>query len=422
MDFVRRVFYFFSKYTDSSERSVGIFFNGLSEHSSQSQVRQQLYKLMQHDIAVINLWSEYSFKGYKYLRKSHRKKLYKNLELIAADFEAYRTKENSESSTVIERIKFTAPDSKPEHEKALLLQTIMNYFSPARGVYEYKASSSFGRLLRNPASDSLIGDCNQIVTLYIYIYSRYHDVRDLKIRLLPEHVALHYNGVDIEATNGTFANYDSRQGQELMPIEEIVSVNLLDTTDSYLATHEVAAEDFLQASRFAFILSHHRDIVKHNLEAAYGKLINMLMSRHNYSQALKFAKASKNVELLSIVGHNGAVYSMQQHHYAAARRYAAHALKKDELIKSSYHNEGIHHYQAHRYTNAITAFEKIGDKSLVQKCYEALFFVEQNKLGNNLTTESIKAHANTIKHMHNYAKKSGNSKLVDAADSMRKHL
>lgn len=422
MDLVRRVFYFFSKYTDSRERSVGLFFKSLTEHSNQSHVRQQLYELMQHDIAVINLWSEYSFKGYKYLRKSHRKELYKNLELIVADFETYRAKQSSESDAVIERIKLTAPDSKPEHQKALLLQTIMNYFSPTRGVYEYRVSSSFGRLLRNPSSDSLIGDCNQIVTLYIYMYSRYYDVRDLKIRLLPEHVALHYNGVDIEATNGTFANYTNSQGQELLPIEEIVSVNLLDTTDSYLATHEVAAEDFLQASRFAFILSHHRDIVKHNLEAAYGKLINILMSRHNYSQALKFAKASKNIELLSVVGHNGAVYSMQQHHYTAARRYASHALKKDELIKSSYHNEGIYHYQAHRYTNAITAFEKIGDKTLVQKCYEALFFAEQNKLGDNLTTETVKAHANTIKRMHNYAKKSGNSKLVEAADSMRKHL
>ena len=422
MDFVRRVFYFFSKYTDTNERSVGLFFKGLTEHSNQSHVRHQLYELMQRDIAVINLWSEYSFKGYKYLRKSHRKELYENLDLIATDFEAYRTSQDLEPGSVIERIKYAAPDAHPEHGRALLLQQIMNYLSPSRGVYEYKESSSFGRLLRDPAAEHLIGDCNQIVTLYIYLYSRYHDVRDLKIRLLPEHVALHYNGVDIEATNGTFANYSDREGQELMPIEEIVSVNLLDTTDSYLATHEVRAEDFLQSSRFAFILSHHRDIVKHNLDVAYTRLINILMGKHNYSQALTIAKASKNVELLGIVGHNGAVYSMQHHHYAAARRYAAHSLKRDELIKTSYHNEGIHHYQAHRYNDAIKAFEKLGDTSLVRKCYEALFFVEQDKLGKNLTSESIKAHSGTIKRMHNYAKKSGNKSLVDSVQSMQKYL
>lgn len=422
MNVIRRIFYFFSKYTDSKERSVGIFFSSLTEHSNQSRVRSQLHELLQRDIAVINLWSEYSYKGYKYLRKSQRKKLYANLSLIAADFDSFKAAHTADPGNVIDHIKLITPTANPQHDRAALLQTIMDYFSPKRGIYQYRESSSFGRLLRDPSREPLIGDCNQIVTLYIYLYSRYYDIRDLKIRLLPEHVALYYSGVDIEATNGTFKNYDGQNGSELMPIEEIVSVNLLDTTDSYLATHEVDAEDFLQASRFAFILSHHRDIVKHNLDAAYGKLVNILMSRHNYSQALKFAKASQDATLLSIVGNNGAVHSMQQHNYSAARRYAAHALKRDELIKTSYHNEGIHHYQARRYTDAIKAFEKLGDKSLIQKCYEALFFAEQDKLGKNLTTETIKSHASTIKRMRTYAKKSGNRQLVESADSLHKHL
>jgi hypothetical protein len=247
-------------------------------------------------------------------------------------------------------------------------------------------------------------------------------VRDLQIRLLPGHVALHYGGVDIEATTGAFANYDSQKDSKLLPIEEIVSINLLDTTDSYLSTHEVSAESFLQASRFAFILSHDRDIVTRNLDAAYGKLINSLMKRNNYHQALKFAKASRDMTLLGIVGHNGALYEMEHHNYAAARRFAEHAAGRQELIRNSWQAEGVHPYQAHRYHDAIKAFNHIGDQTLVRQCYEALFFEEQEKLGSNLTTESIKKYTGVIKRMYVYAKKSGNKKLIEHAEDLNKRM
>jgi hypothetical protein len=233
-------------------------------------------------------------------------------------------------------------------------------------------------------------------------------------------VALHYDGVDIEATSGVFAKYDKQEGGELLSIEEIVSINLLDVSDSYLSKHEVSAENLLQSSRFAFILSHNRNIVTRNLDAAYGKLINSLMSRHNYSRALKFAVASKDITLLGVVGNNGAVYEMEHHNYAAARRFAQHAPKREELVRNSWHAEGVYHYQAHRYHDAIKAFEHIRNQELVQKSYEGLFFEEQKKLGTNLTTESVKKYASVIKHLHLYAKKSGNRELIEYADGLRK--
>ena len=422
MSFFRRVFYFFSSYTDAQERSVGLFFEGLTEHSSQSQTKSRINELLQKNIAVINLWSEYRYKGYKYLRKAQRKKLYENLQLIADDFEKFRLANTRSADAIVARLHQLAPYSHIDNDRAVLLQTLTEYFSPQRGVYEYHASSSFGRLLRNPSHEKLIGDCNQIVTLYIYIYSRYFPVGDLQIRLLPGHVALHYAGIDVETTNGTFTNYSTKKDAVLMPIEEIVSVNLLDTTDAYLATHEVAAEDFLQASRFAYILSHDRDIVTRNLDAAYASLINSLMKRHHFTQALKFARASRNIELIGVVGHNGAVHNMQNNNFAAARRFAEHAPKRDQLIRDSYRAEGVHYFDAHNYDAAIKAFKHYGDDSLVRRCYEALFFQEQNKLGKSLTTESIKKHASTIKHMETYAKKSGNKQLVDHVKTLRQHL
>lgn len=404
MGLFSKLYYLFAPYVDHRERTVGTFFAGLTEHSAAPSTRARLHELLQSNIAVINLWTEYRYKGYNYLKKAKRRELYANLDSIAADFDQFARAAGGELT------------------RLRVLELLTEYFAPARGVYQYRESSSFGRLLRDPATEPLVGDCNQIVTLYIYVYSRYHDVRDLKVRLLPGHVALHFDGTDIETTNGTFVHYDDRDGAELQPVEEIVSINLLDITDEHFAQHEVAPADFLQASRFAFILSHQRDIVRRNLDAAYGKLINTLMARNNYTAALKFAKQSKDMELLSIVGNNGALYHMQKGEFAAARRLAEYAIKRAELVRESYHAEGAHHYQAGRYHEAIKAFSHYGDQQLVRQCYEALFIAEQDKLGDNLTTESVKRYAPVIKRMHTYAKKSGNKELVRHAESLKKHL
>lgn len=422
MSLIDRTYFFLTPYTDAQEQAVGRFFKSLTEHGSQSQTRARLAYLLQRNIAVINLWTEYRYKGYKYLNKLQRKQLYANLQLIAEDFDDFCARSSRPAEIVLSHIGSLVPQATVDPKKAVTLQALMDYFSPARGVYEYRSSSSFGRLLRNPTHEKLIGDCNQIVTLYMYLYSRYYSVNDLQVRLLPEHVALHYGGIDIETTNGTFADYGKQQGSALMPAEEIVSINLLDTTDSYLSTHKVAAQDLLQASRFAFILSRSREIVTQNLNAAYARLVSSYMEHNHYNQALEFAKASGDKALLGAVGHNGAMYEIKRQNYVAARRFAKHAPKPDQLIRDSWYSEGIYYYQAHRYHDAVRAFKQINDQQLVRQCYEGLFFEEQAKLGSNPTKESIRKHAGTIKRMHAYAKRSGNKRLIDYANSLNKHL
>ena len=422
MRFIRWVFYRFAPYTDSRERAVGLFFKKLTEQSSRIESRANLDILLQHNIAIINLWTEYRYKGYKYLRKSHRRELYENLQLIAEDFDRFYIRNPRSEETVISQVHSIAPHATTEAEKIVYIQAIMDYFSPDRKVYEYRDSSSFGRLLRNPSHEKLIGDCNQIVTLYIYLYSRRYDIRDLQIRVLPGHVALNYGGIDIEATNSTFANYNALADSLLLPIEEIVSINLLDITDSYLSTHEVAAEDLLQASRLAFLLSHNRDVVTHNLNVAYRKLVGTLLERNNYSKALKYATASGDSTLRGIVGHNGAVYELQHHNYASARRFAQYAPEPHDLIRNSWHAEGIQRYEEHRYHDAIRAFEHANDQSMIRHCYTALFFEEQKKLGAKATTDSLKSHAGTVKRMRTYARKSGDKELIEHADSLNRHL
>lgn len=416
------IFYIFSPYVDGTEQAVGSFFKNLSEHHNQRRTRAKLGRLLQRNIAVINLWTEYRYKGYTYLGKSERRKLYANLQLIADDFAAFYAANRRPAAVVMAQISKAAPHTTADPERAVLLRALMDYFSPARGVYEYRESSSFGRLLRDPSHEKLIGDCNQVVTLYMYLYSRYYDAGDLQIRILPEHVALHYAGIDIETTSGTFADYSRTKGGRLLPAEEIVSANLLDTSDAYLSTHTVAPEDFLQAARLAFILSHDREVAGHNLHAAYTNAVNAIMQKHDYKRALAYALASRDRELIGIAGNNGAVHEMERHHYAAARRFAQHAPDAGALITTIWEAEGAYHYQAGRYHDALKAFTQADNKASVRYCYEGLFFAEQAKLGTNLTNETIKQYAAVIKRMRSYAKKSGNSKLMKHADGLYKYL
>lgn len=421
MGLLQKLYYWLGPYVDSRERQVGRYFTSLSEHGSATHARTKLIELMQSNIAVINLWTEYKYKGYRYLRKSQRRKLYANLDIITAEFAAFQSKQTYTPEYIARRLHI-APSVHVEQERVALLVAIMEYLAPDKGIYEYRASSSFGRLLRDPCSSTLVGDCNQIVTLYIYLYSRYFSVQDLQVRLLPGHVALHHGGVDIEATNGTYTSYATAKGAVLMPIEEIVSVNLLDITDSYLDTHEVSPEDFLQAARFAYVLSHDRDIVTRNLEAAYVTLTNSLMKKHNFSRALSFAKQSRDLELRAVVGNNGALYHMGRHEFASARRFAEYAINKSDLIRDSYHAEGVNCYNDGRYKQAVQAFKRCNDQQSIQKCYSALFFAEQTTLPRQLTSDSIKGHAKTIKLMQEYAKKSGNKELIQHVERLNRYL
>jgi hypothetical protein len=422
MGFFRWIFYLIRPYTDARERSVAKFFAGLNEHSAHSSAQSRLDQLLQENIAVINLWTEFRYKGYRYLTKTKRRELYAQLERITSEFELFYRAYTVEAETITARVRTIAPGARLHPNQTRLLQAIMDFLSPSNGRYEYRSSSSFGRMLRDPSEEVLVGDCNQIVTLYIYLYSRYFPVRDLHVRTLPSHVALHYGGVDIEATEGSWANYATQKDSVVLPIREIVSINLLDTTDENFATHAIDPEDFLHAARFAAMLSHEREIVTHNLAAAYQTIVAARMKKHDYVRALRFAKQSRDLELLAAVGVNGAQYHVARHDFVAARHFAEYAPKREEIIREIYRSEGVYHFDARRFHDAITAFKKLGDEKLVRVCYENLYVDEQNKLPKNLTSETIREHKRTVARMQGFARKSHNRQIIEQAHKLAKYL
>ena len=424
MNFIQTIYYFFSRYTDPSERRVGKFFTRVNERDAPHKLEKSLVQLLRHDIAVVNLWTEHRYKGYNYLTKRKRKELYENLAAIQQDFAAFSQTQSPDVKSIIEHIATKGVDTamlRTRHEQLVHLATIMHYLSPKRGRYIYRSSSSFGRLLRDPAKEVLEGDCNQIVTLYIALFAAKYDITDLKLTLYPGHVALHFHGVDIETTNGTFTKY-SKEGQYAAPIHEIVSVNLLDTTDTNFAKSAVNPEVFLQAARLAYVVSSNRQLVKKNLEIAYRNTVHHMLAQQQYAPALDYAKQSKDHELIEVAARNGAIHAIKQTDFSGARRFAGYSQKKHELLRAVDQGEAAHLYNLKQYQAAVKFYERLGDRKMVQHCYRGLYIQEQTKLSSISTVADVKANAGTIRSMERYAKLSGDAQLMRHAKSLTKHL
>ncbi len=424
MSIFGKIYYFFSRYTGPSERKADRFFSRVNERNAPHSIESSLIKLLQHDIAVINLWTEHRYKGYDYLTKQTRKQLYENLAAIQQDFTAFASTQTIDIKQVIEHIASKGVDTaaiRTMSDRLGYMMMIMRYLSPSRGKYVYHESSSFGRLLRDPTKEALEGDCNQIVTLYIALYAMKYDVTDLKLTLFPGHVALNFYGVDIETTNGQFAHYREKN-QTVVPIHEIVSVNLLDTTDTNFTKSMVNPEVFLQAARLAYVVSSHRALVKHNLEAAYNNTVHHLLQQQNYTQALKYARQSTDHELIEVSARKGAMYAVKQHEFSDARQFASHSQSKQELIKVIDQNEAVYLFNAKQFEQAAKVYEHLNDKEMVKQSYYGAYAEEQKKLQGAKSVADIRAHSHTIRTMQRYARASGDAGLRNHADGLAKYL
>ena len=381
-------------------------------------------QLLQTDIAAVNLWTEYRFKGYNYLTKRTRRRLYENLQAIKADFTVFEQQQSPNVEQLVAHIAKKGASTAQlaaKTEQLAYLWAIMQYLSPQNGRYVYRESSSFGRLLQNPVNATLEGDCNQIVTLYIALYATKYQVSDLQLTLYPGHVALHFAGVDIETTNGTFTKY-SKAGQITAPIHEIVSVNLLDTHDIHYEKSTVNPNVLLESARLAYAASSHRKLVKQNLDAMYNNTVRQMLKENNYTRALQYAQQSKNFELIEIAAQNGASHALKAKQFTQARKFAAVSKQSRRLLETIDTNEAAQLYNAGQYEAARKLYAKLRDEAMVEQCYKGLYVQAQQRLGTIRTADDVKANANTIRAMERYAKKSGDRQLLKSVRQLTKHL
>lgn len=289
------------RFADPFEKTVQRYFSSVRSTMLAQTIHTKLLSLMQTNLIVVNIWMEYQYKGYRALRKTHRRQLYRNANLITQTFDQFVKQ-------------YPASLSKLQY-----MQAIMDFLKPGER-YVYRNQSSFDKLLCDITKEQLRGDCNQIVTLYAYLYSRAFPLSDLQIKLLPNHICLHLNDMDIEATNATWQHYTTYD--YIAPITELLAVNLLDVTDVAETTNTISPKQLAQAAKLAYHLSSNRQIVEHNLQVAYQQLAIAFEQKHNYTSAIFYAKQVRDGAVLRTLIYNAAVYYLKLQKIDTALYYA----------------------------------------------------------------------------------------------------
>lgn len=338
---------FFSPYEGPFEKKLGHFLKTLKKRD-----KSELKKLIQSDLIRLSIYFEYRFKAYKKLKKSYRKKLYQNAHLIRKDFKAFYA---ANSKSIEQKIKASKIDERLKNDPAFLyLLVIMTYLKPGKR-FKYRESSSLEKLLRDPAKEVLVGDCNQICTLYIYLFALQFPVENLQLKLLPGHVCLHYKGQDIETTTGELKSY---QGQ-LIDIEEVVATNLLDISDPEESQYKIGPKNLLKAAEFAFKFSSHRSLVQKNLFTAYHNLALYYVKANNFKKANLYANKSGNTRLQKGVKKGEATYYLKQKNFKKALKTfqsiqdkagekAAYQGELNQLIKKTKSYKTLKQFRDHK--------------------------------------------------------------------------
>lgn len=389
MKFLKWLFGLFSPYVNSFERKVDKFFSKIKSTDSIANIREKLLELMQENLIIVNVWLEKKFKGYVYLDKKTRKEMYVNVEKMKKKFEEFQGSINIEQIKIKEILDSQGLEfPNGDGQKIEYLAKIMAFLTPGK-YYEYIKTSSFGKLLKDPAIEKFEGDCNQIVTLYIYFYSLKFSLDDLKIKLLPEHVCLHFRGIDIEATNGQFAKY-REEGEEILPVTEIISTNLLDLNDFREDVQIVSDNTMLKSAQLAYAISSLKSLVTKNLDVAYKNIGVSALNANDFKTAIFYlSKVSDAQEVLKTAYHNAAVYYLNNKDFQNASFYASKdgdsalidAVKKGEasykynqLVQKVSYVQTMEDAKKHRsdYQEMLSLARTMGDSALQNKLQDTL--------------------------------------------------
>jgi len=400
----------FSRYADKIEKKVDRLLRILS-YKNRFSIQKKLLVLMQDNLVAVNLWQEKRFKGYKYLTKGKRNRFYKNTDIIIEEFTRYSTNFKFSDKTLFTQLSSLGfnPSTSEIRTKTKYLYSIMNFLKPGER-YQYLEGASFGKLLSNITKEKMIGDCNQIVTFYTFLYSLKYPIRDLQIKLVPGHVCLHFHGIDIEATNGSFQNYTKYE--KILPIVELISTNLLDTSDFRDKKLKIDARSFVKAAELAHQISSHTQIVENNLKAAYHNLALEASNKHDYATAKFYAGKIQDPGLRMNIYKNAVIYHTKNNNFQKARYFASLA-NDSELRRYINEQEGWHHFKNHNYTKARKIFNRTANKEMVKACYSKEYNEIQKRVSNLRTEDQHRAHKADYKKMLSLAGKMGDHKLQE---------
>ena len=408
----------FSRYADLLEKKLDkilrkVAFLGVFE------AQRLIVDLMQKNLVVVNLWLEARFKGYKHLGRGKRRKMYRNAESIVTAFLAFCAANPINMDKVTARVNdlgLSVPGMPGDDQKLIFLTQIMEFLRPNAGRFVYLEGASFGKLLTDPLKkEKMVGDCNQVVTFYVFLYAQKFPIQDLNIKLLPGHVCLHFKGIDIEATAGSFANY-KKDGQ-VLPIGELISTNLLDVSDYRDKQIRVDSREFLKAAHLAYNLSSDRELVTKNLRIAYQNVAIESLKALEFDNAIFFLEKAglttpDEVQILQTVYHNAVLYHVKNKSFQKARSYAGKS-SETELQRYIDEQEAVYCYEHDNLGKARELFAKIGNEQMVKACYSKEYNTLQSKVAGLRELASMRAHKSDYRKMLDLAHKMGDQGLVD---------
>lgn len=401
----------FSSYVNPFERKVDRFFKNVKSTDNIADIKTDLLNLMQENLIVLNVWLEKKFKGYKYLSKRVRRQMYADLELVVKKMQD----EISVSTFGVDQLKelFASQGMDfpaGEEQKLLYLYQIMQFMTPGK-YYKYIKTASFGKLLRNPENQMMEGDCNQIVTFYIYLYSLKFPIEDLRIKLLPEHVCLHFREIDIEATNATFQKY--KENLDVLPVTEIISTNLLDLNDFREDSQSITSRVMVKSAQLAYAISSLKSLVAKNLNIAYRNLALAALSANNFDTAIFYLGMTDRKDELVAVYHKAAIYFMDQKNFGKAAYFAG--LSKDlELQKNVKYNEGVYYFNLDQIEKALAIFAALGDEKMKKACYQKQYNLLSKRVANVKTLADAKSKKSVYQSMLGLAEKIGDNILENS--------
>jgi len=400
---LKYIFDLFSPYVNKTEKRVDKFFRKINEKNNKSKIIQTLLSLMQEDLVILNLYLEKKYKGYKYLNKKNRKILYENKEFLKAKFLNFKNKFDL--------------DKNKENYKIEYLE-IVNKFFKTQVNYKYEEARNFGELFKD--KQNIIGDCNQIVTLYIYLYSLENNIKDLSLRLFEDHVRLYLNGFDLECTQNVFCTFEN-QKSKIVNAYEIISINLLDVSDKNIKKFNISPKSLLEGSRIAFLLSSDKEITKNNLEIAYSNLAINFSKKHLYSKAFEFAKNSKNEKIINNILLSAVQFYLNKENFFKAKKYAS--LKKDYNLKNKIiKNEAGFYFKKNNLNKALNLFKSINDEEGIKACNGKIFLNLQNQFKNIKTLKDLKNKKHTLSKMLRLAKKASNENMIKYCKNLLKQI
>ncbi|MBI2415696.1 MAG: hypothetical protein HYV33_03480 [Candidatus Kerfeldbacteria bacterium] len=376
----------FSSYADPFEKIVDRFFKKISNRSNPRVVHQQLERLLQHNVVIVNLFMEKKFKNYRYLTTATRQRLYTNTQKLATAFDQFVQQYQVDANLfpkVFEQYQVGWQSNWTDQLR--YLSAIMAFLKPGQR-YQYIKSASFGKLLQDPANTILQGDCNQIVTLYTYLYARKFPITDLQAKVLPEHVCLHFHGIDIEATNATFTYYPSYD--YLVQISELTAINLLDVSDFRENTAPISKKTLLKSAQLAYVISSLRDLVKRNLTVAYHNLTLYAVERHDYRNALLYAKTIRQKQLFT--------YVLQA--------------------------QAAHYYNANQLGQARKLYQQLHDVKMIQATYQKEYNQLASRMPTTRTIADLKRYRSRYKKLLQIATKAGLTEQVNQIKSVLRQI